>query len=422
MVSPFTCFFISIYQFLSGISWIFFSIFDKNQSGQLNRYFMERRKFFKSLVMGGFGVAAAPIIKASPAFYSDDVKRETNIKDALAIPRNEFSMPGRYPARVIKTIHNNSVIDNKPSEQAAYDMLKISMQKLTGKTDLKEAWLEFVSPDDVIGLKVNPIGGKLLSTSHAVTKAVVKQLEEAGIPRANLIIWDRREMELHQTGYTEENYPGITITGTECEDAAGSYYNSEGKLYSEDRIDKNHYFYADVDGEYDAYTMPFMVNGGKYSYFTKICTQRVTKIINIPILKNAGSAVTLCMKNLAFGSISNTGRLHKDLWHETSAYVCAFPPLRDKVVLNIVDGLIGCFDGGPAANPQFICNYNTMLVGTDPVAVDRIGHDIVIAKRIEEGVQAEDKANALTFMNVAQELNLGMADRNKINLTEITLA
>ena len=112
----------------------------------------------------------------------------------------------------------------------------------------------------------------------------------------------------------------------------------------------------------------------------------------------------------------------QDLWHETSAYVCAFPPLRDKVVLNIVDGLIGCFEGGPAANPQFICNYNTILVGTDPVAVDRIGHDIVIAKRIEEGIQSEDKPAALKFMHLAEELKLGVANRNKIDLTEVNLA
>lgn len=331
-------------------------------------------------------------------------------------------MPGKYPGKVVRVNHSLAVTDGKPSEETVFEMLKESMLKLTGESDINKAWLQFVGKDDVIGLKVNPVAGKLLTTSHAFTQAVIKQLEDAGIPRSNMVIWDRREMQLHETGYTEENYPGITITGTECEDASGSYYNSEGKLYSEERIDKDHYFYADVEGEYDAYTIPFMVNGGKYSYFTKICTQKVTKIINLPVLKNAGSSVTLCMKNLAFGSISNTARLHKDLWHETSAYVCAFPPLRDKVVLNIVDGLIGCFEGGPAANPQFICNYNTILVGTDPVAVDRIGHDIVIAKRIEEGIQSEDKPTALKFMHLAEELKLGVADKNKIDLTEVNLA
>ncbi len=261
-----------------------------------------------------------------------------------------------------------------------------------------------------------------IANAHAVTKAIIKQLEEAGIPRRNLVLWDRREMQLNEVGYTEESYPGIKITGTECQDADGGYINKEGRLYSEDRIDKNHYFYADIEGEYDAYTMPFMVNGGKHSYFTKICTEQVTKIINVPILKNAGTSVTLCMKNLAFGAISNTARLHQKLWHETCAYVCAFPPLRDKVVLNIVDGLIGCFDGGPSANPQFICQYNTLMAGSDPVAVDCIGYETVIAKRIEEGIQSEEKAGARKFMELAQDLKLGVADRSKIQLDEISLA
>jgi len=382
---------------------------------------MERRKFFKSLVLGGLGATVSPIIKAAPSLITEDTKPETNIKDALAIPRNTSSMPGKYPGKVVKTNHNSVIIDGKPDEQTVYDMLKESMLNLTGEKDLKKAWLQFVNEKDIIGLKVNPVAGKLLTTSHALTQAVVKQLEESGIARSNMVIWDRREMQLHETGYTEENYPGITITGTECQDASGGYYNNEGKLYSEDRIDREHYFFADVEMEYDAYAMPYMVNGGKYSYFTKICTQRVTKIINLPVLKNAGSSITVCMKNLAFGSITNTARLHKDLWHETSAYACAFPPLRDKAVLNIVDGLIGCFEGGPAANPQFICNYNTLLVGSDPVAVDRIGHDIVIAKRIEEGIQSEDKPVALKFMNLAEELKLGVATKDKIELKEINL-
>ncbi len=382
---------------------------------------MFRRKFFKVLTTGSLGVALAPVVGAakSAGLVAADDKPTTNIADAMAIPRTKDSMPGKYPGKVVKAYNEHCVIDGKPSEQAAYDMLQSCMLKLTGAATLAQAWLQFVGPDDVIGLKVNPVAGKLLTTSHAVTQSIIKQLEEAGIPRKNIVIWDRREMQLHETGYTAENYPGITITGTECEDANGGYFDSDGKLYSEKRIDKGHYFYADVEGEYDAYTMPFMVNGGKYSYFGNVCTQQVTKIINVPILKNAGATVTLCLKNLAFGALSNTGRLHQALWHETCAYACAFPPLRDKVVLNIVDGFIGCFDGGPAANAQFICQYNTMLVGTDPVAVDRIGHEIVVGKRIEEGKQTTDKPSASRFIDMAQELGLGVSDRSKIELLEV---
>ncbi|MGE0092063.1 MAG: DUF362 domain-containing protein, partial [Bacteroidales bacterium] len=142
--------------------------------------------------------------------------------------------------------------------------------------------------------------------------------------------------------------------------------------------------------------------------------------INLPILKNAGPTTTLCLKNLSFGSVTNTGRLHQ-LWHETCAYVCAFAPLRDKVVLNIADGITGCFEGGPSAKPQYICNYNMLLVGTDPVAVDRVGHDVVIAKRIGMGIQQEDKPSASRFLDLAQELNLGIGKRDQIEIEELLL-
>ena len=403
---------------------------------------MKRRAFFKTVAAGGLTTALGSALNAKPLIHmqvetaAETAKGETmakahvsaapgkpatNIADAIAIPRTKASMPGKFPGSVVRVNHPACIVDGTPSYEAAYEMLKTCMLELTGQKSLKKAWSMFVGPKDIIGLKVNPVAGPILTTSHAVTQAIVKQLEESGIPRKNMVIWDRREMQLTETGYTEENYPGIKITGTECEDANGGYFDENGVIYSDARIDKTQYFYADVEGEYDAETLPFMVNGGVNSYFTRICTEQVTKIINVPILKNAGAAVTLCLKNLGFGAISNTGRLHKDLWNETCAYVCAFPPLRDKVVLNIVDGIRGCFDGGPAANPQFICNYNTMLVGSDPVAVDRVGHDIVLKKRIEEKVQSEDKPGSIKFMEIAQDLKLGVADINKIKLKTIDL-
>jgi hypothetical protein len=328
-------------------------------------------------------------------------------------------MPGKYPGKVVQVNNPNSVADDKPQEAEAYKMLEEGMLALSGAKTLEEAWKQFVKPDEVIGLKVNPVAGKQLSTSHAVTRSIVKQLKETGIPEKNIVIWDRRLMQLHETGYTEENYPGIKITGTEQQDEEGGFYDKDGILYGEKMIDKEWYYWADCEEEYDAYTLPYMVNSGKESYFSKICTKEVDKIINVPILKNAGPTVTLCLKNLAYGAVTNTGRLHKQLWSETSAEVCAFPPLRDKVVLNIVDGLRGCFDGGPGANPQFICNYNTMLIGTDPVAVDRIGYDIVLAKRIEEGVQETENPVGVKFMEMASALELGVSNPEQIKLVEL---
>jgi len=383
-----------------------------------------RRNFFRLLTAGSAGFILSPVAAAPTEALEDQppLKPATNIQDALKYPRTANSMPGLLPGRVTQVNHAGCIKDKLIQQKAVDEMLEAIMLDLTGKKSIKKAWRKFVSPDDIIGLKVNPVAGKLLTTSHELVKAVIAQLEKAGIPRQNIVIWDRREMELHETGFLPENYPGIKIAGTEQKDDKGSFFDANGKLYGEGMIDKDWSYWADVEGTYDEYTMPYMVNGGKHSYFTKICTKQVTKIINLPILKNAGGSVTLCLKNLAFGAISNTGRLHAKLWHDTVAEVCAFPPLRDKVVLNIVDGLFGCYNGGPAANPQFICQYNLLLAGTDAVAVDRIGLNIVSQKRIEMKLQKEENATASLFLKRAEELGLGIGDNSRIELKTINLA
>ncbi len=386
---------------------------------------VNRRNFLRLAGAGAAAAAAVPVASAMGSTTREvpvqQVKPATNINDALKVPRTSGSMPGLFPGRVAVIKNSRSVKENNIMEQEVHDMIARSMLELTEEKKLKKAWRKFVLPGERIGLKVNPVAGKSLSTSHETVRAVIAQLEASGIKRSQLTIWDRREFELTDAGFTEENYPGIKIVGTEQMDKYGLYYGKDGKLYGEHMIDRDWYYWADVEGEYDEYTMPYMINGGKYSYFTKIVTQDLDKIINIPILKNAGPTVTLALKNLAFGSVSNTGRLHAKLWNETCAQVCAFSPLRDKVVLNIVDGIKGCFNGGPGANPQFFCDYQTIITGTDPVAVDRIGYDILLAKRIAEGLQKEGNPMALEFMVQAEKIGLGIADRTKIDMREVVL-
>jgi hypothetical protein len=377
---------------------------------------LNRRKFFTILGAGGASLAATSVSDLASGNQLDQVKPATNITDAGKKPRNSASMPGKFPGKVIRVLNPGAVVNDVPVEAIAYMMLQKSMIELTGHKDISEAWRVFLSPGEKIGLKVNPVAGSLLSTSHAVVKSVVKQLTESGISREDLIIWDRRDMELKDAGFTRDIYPGITVKGTELQDENGSFTDENGKLYGERNIDKEWYYWADIEGEYDGETMPYMINGGKFSYFTKIVTREVDKIINIPILKNAGGSITNAMKNLAFGSISNTGRLHSKLWNDTCAEVCAFAPIRDKVVLNICDGLRGCFNGGPGANPQFICNYNSLLVSSDPVAMDRIGYDIIAEKRIAEGLQKAPAPESLTFLTMATALGLGVSDKSKIDL------
>jgi uncharacterized Fe-S center protein len=100
----------------------------------------------------------------------------------------------------------------------------------------------------------------------------------------------------------------------------------------------------------------------------------------------------------------------------------AFPVLRDKVVLNIVDGLQACYDGGPGANPKFIYDANVLLFGTDPVAVDTVAYDMIVWERMARGTQQVDaRAKSAAFLDITEGLGLGIAAREKIEIRDVKL-
>jgi uncharacterized protein (DUF362 family) len=386
-----------------------------------------RRSFFRYSAMSVAGLALAPHLSAQEKVADEKPKPappadiKTNIDEVRSIPRVAGSMPGRYPGRVVK------VDTGKASAQGKLDAVKVrasvhrGMAELTGEKDPGAAWRQFVSPKDVVGIKVNPIGEKILSTKPEVVDAVIEGLMSAGVPKANIVIWDRRHFELLDAGFTPERFPGIRILGTELKGPNGDYWDPKDELWSKDNIDREAFPYvADVEMKYDRDTMPYMINEGKQSYFTRLVTGLCTKIVNVPILKNAGTTVTACLKNLSYGSLSNTGRLHK-LWMKSVAEPLAFPCLRDKVVLNIVDGFQACYDGGPGANPKFVYDANLVLVGTDPVAVDAVAHDIIVKERMARGVQQLESKKQSEFLYIAEALGLGIADRAKIKVGEVKL-
>ena len=391
--------------------------------------FLTRRKFFSVSAASLAGLAFYPRLsgqekvdehKPKPAPAPSDIR--TNIEDALKVPRTKASLPGRYPGKVVRMSTGTASSEGKLDPPRIKTAVEKGLLELSGEKDVPSALLQFVSPSDVVGLKVNPIGEKLLSTKPEVVEVIIDGLLRAGLPKKNIIIWDRRLFQLHEAGFTAERFPGIEILGTEMRGPNGEFYDDKGALWSKDNIDREVPFYfADIEGKYDKETLPYMVNEGKESYFSRIVTRRCSKIINVPILKNAGPTVTLCLKNLSYGSLSNTSRLHK-LWNKSVVEPCAFPVIRDKVVLNIADGLQACYDGGPGADARYIWDANLMLFGTDPVAVDMIAHEFIVKERIKRGVQQLDDKRRRAFLELAASLGLGLADSDKINVKEAALA
>src|SRR5205807_1388527 len=78
---------------------------------------------------------------------------------------------------------------------------------LAGADHPVEAWKKFFGPDDVVGIKVNPVGQKTRPnvigaiSSPAVLLEVVAGLKSAGVKPSNLIVFERYAREFRQAGY-----------------------------------------------------------------------------------------------------------------------------------------------------------------------------------------------------------------------------
>ena len=96
------------------------------------------------------------------------------------------------------------------------------------------------------------------------------------------------------------------------------------------------------------------------SNLMRLVSERVTKIVNVPNMKDHGATgVTGCLKNLAYGSFSNVARTHaRGVTHTLTAVgtLAAVEPLRSRTVLQVMDGLRAVWHGGPFAPPRATCS------------------------------------------------------------------
>jgi uncharacterized protein (DUF362 family) len=181
----------------------------------------------------------------------------------------------------------------------------------------------------------------------------------------------------------------------------------------------------------------------------RLVTRQLTKIVNVPNMKDHGATgVTGCLKNIAYGSFSNVARTHSGGVSRTYSFVgtlAAVEPLRSRTVLQIMDGLSGVWHGGPFAHTRrYVFHPRRILLGTDPVAIDRLLLDVIEDKRRAEGaisiwdrsarfVKVDDGAARDADPNVnimvrepghveyAAGLGLGVYERDRLRVDEIEL-
>ena len=340
---------------------------------------------------------------------------------SVELPRVPAGMPGPYPGRVVEVRHPAVVAaDHTIDADAVRTMMQRGMQSLTGSDDVQMAWRRFFVPDDVVGIKVNPVGRRRLLTeklsrvggpgsisSPEVLRETVRCLHEyAGVPRRNIIVFERYANEFRDAGY-ERILRERPMEGVRWFASSAGYDNEQlaidGQVAGRDRDPNVVGYDPDVFvsmGFADPTHNPRDDRRFR-SHLSLIVTRMCSKIINIPCLKDHRSAgVTLALKNMSHGMNNNVCRSHTGTLYRRGGAVSApnqcntfIPtavaqtPLRDKMTLHILDGLIGVYEGGPG-------NWNrswgtwarqSLFFATDPVAMDHVGWDIIDTKRALEG-------------------------------------
>ena len=328
-------------------------------------------------------------------------------------------MPGPFPGQVV-SVRSAKCIDEAKDEvnpAAVRDIMDRGMRQLTGESSALRAWRQFISPTDIVGIKVNCVGRPKVVSSPEVVAEIVRNLTELGVKPNQICIYDRFAERLYEMNYGLHLPKGVQIHGAEF--TRGSIRHYDPATYVE----------VDFFGEDDTRSeMIAMIS-------------KFTKIINVPNMKDHGAAgVTGCLKNIAYGSFSNMDRSHRFRQTHTYSFVgrlAAVEPVRSRTVLQIMDGLRGVWHGGPVAvNPRFVFYPKQMMFGTDPVAIDRLMLDVIEAKRKAEGVvslwdrnvpEGKDRndPNVSVYIrepghiDFASTLGLGISDLAKIKVKEI---
>jgi uncharacterized protein (DUF362 family) len=231
------------------------------------------------------------------------------------------------------------------------------------------------TPQMRVGIKVNVLN-PWCPTSPQVTRAIVDSMvEELGVSREQIIVWDRRIDELESCGFTEEAV-GAKVMGTV--DSVG---------YGEPECG---------------------VVAGMVPRLSRILTQLTDVTINVPVLKTHGiCGVTGAMKNV-YGVIHNPGDYHTNL-NEALPQLYALPLVRNRFRFHILDALVAVTMGGTSSPMDSV--PKRVLASSDPLALDR--RALTLADEIREarqlGLKPVDRS-ATGWMENAHAAGLGAMD------------
>jgi uncharacterized protein (DUF362 family) len=258
---------------------------------------------------------------------------------------------------------------------------------ITGSASASAAWRKLFPSHQRVAIKLSCLPGKPLSSSRGVVMAIVDGLLAAGIKGNHIYVWERTARELQEAGFSVGR-GRINILGTDNFPAGG-------------------------------YSQTVEISGSVGTCFSKIMDE-VDALVSVPVLKDHDIAgVSIALKNF-YGAIHNPNKFHDNHCDPYVADLCNHPLIRKKLRLTVCDASRIQIHNGPAYFPRYVLEYGGLLVSSDPVALDRVGWDIIETERRKMGLKSlSAESRAPKYINSAARLNLGCADLARIRLVPI---
>jgi len=265
-------------------------------------------------------------------------------------------------------------------------MVEHGLRRLTDRPAAAalNSWIRGV---DTVGLKVNCLAGRQMSTHLELVQALVGIAARAGLARKQFVVFDRSDLDLRHGGYP------IRLSGADF------------RCVGNDRV---------------GYEPDLRVMRSGASRFSRVATETAQVLINLPVLKDHGIAgVSGALKN-NFGLVHNPNKFHLNGCDPHVAEVNAQEFVRRKQRLVICDALRVQVEGGPAFHPAGAVDQGAILLATDPVALDVVAWDLLERLRKQRGLPSleRDRRKPVHILGAARA-GLGVADRTRIQVIEV---
>ena len=298
--------------------------------------------------------------------------------------------PMTTPGRVVRVNKPGSLrpggLYPKPDDARA--MVNRVVMELSGRNTLAQAWRAFVHPNDRVAIKVNGLGLRNMASNKEVVEAIAEGLVAAGVPAAQITVYDQWDSFLAATRVSPRGLPaGVRVM---CHNGT--------RLSAETRVATGRTWYA----------QPLL---------------EATAVIGVPLVKDHSlCGFTGALKNMTHGSIKNPEDFHRHLCSPQIAELFSHEAIRSRSRLHIMDAFKAVYHGGPRDSPEHRVALEAVMASTDPVALDRIGSDIVDQLRTQNrmGTLAA-RGLPPRYIDVAGTMGLGVADRARITVQTVNL-